>query len=390
MRIRALGVVTPAGAGLEKFLRALQGGDRLVKASGLSSGRFAAELPEPPKSFLRRKGLAPLSRAALLTAAALEDLFASPGAPPEAECGDCGLVVGTAYGHIESKAQFHAEARSEGVGLVSPIVFPNTIINSLAGHAAILFGLKGPNSTVTSGRRSGLEALVRARSLLLSGRARRVIVAGCDEVSPSLLRGLEAAGELARESPAGAAPSVPFDAGCSGIYPGEAAAAVVLESEDVQGPAGNGLAGLALLGQGEATAVGRTLVEASAQAMRAALERAGVASPDLAWAALSGSGSPKLDAAEAAAFREVCGEALPAAALKATFGETFGAAGLLDCAAAMACREQGFVPPTPGYVEDESELPPGSLSRAPRPLGRRAPVLLSAVDTGGALAVVVG
>src|SRR5688572_23102498 len=179
LAVTAMGVIFPGGKGERALLDLLRSGVSRIAPSASDPGKAAAEIGPGVKDLVRRKGLASLSRGALLAAAALEDLLESlPGSVLDDPPGSCALVSGTAHGHLASKAEFHAAARRDGVRLVSPIVFPNTLINSLAGHAAILFGLRGPNSTVTSGRRSGLEAILRAGTLLRAGRARRALALG--------------------------------------------------------------------------------------------------------------------------------------------------------------------------------------------------------------------
>ncbi len=376
MRISSIGVVTAAGAGVDDFVGRLRDGPSLIGASQIREGSSAAELETPPKKLVGRKGLIPLSRSSHLIAAAVANLFQAQGAPAEEDCGDtCGLVVGTAYGHVQSKADFHETAQTEGPAIVSPIVFPNTIINSLAGHAAILFGLRGPNSTVTSGRRSGLEALLRAQSLLRAGRAERVVVGACDEVSDSLLRGLEASGMLAGHGGAGL-----YDSSSTGVTPGEAGIAVFLERGDGDGAQ--------ILGYGESNAVGGPLDAACEAAIAKALERAGVAAADVSWIALAGSGDSTIDDAEASALRSLDLAGRPSAAIKSIFGETFGAGGLLACAAAMVAKPAGFVPATPGALSSDAESL--GLSNASREIGNDGAVLISTVDVTGATAVVLG
>jgi 3-oxoacyl-[acyl-carrier-protein] synthase II len=387
--ITGMGALTAFGCGLEAQMTALRDGSSALRPSRALPGCFAAEIEAPPKTFIKRKGLAALSRAAQITAAALENLLEESGASiPAAELSEHALVVGTAYGHLESKARFHEEALSDGPQLVSPVVFPNSIINALAGHAAILFGMRGPNLTVTSGRRSGLEALLRAASLLLAGRARRAVVAACDEVAPALLRALAASNELRRAPPqAGAdADSGPPAGDSSGVYPGEASAAVFLESATGAAAAGR-VALVRLRGWAEATAVGRSLTAAVGGALRGALERGGSRPEEVSWTALSSCGLEAIDRAEEDAVREVLGGDRPAAALKATFGETFGAAGLLACLAAVICCAEGWVPATPGWTASSSGGP-GGLSPGVRP-APPGPVLVSAVDHTGAAAVLL-
>jgi len=377
--IKEIGVVSPAGVGNETLLSVLRDGRCLVKPSQLDEDMLAAEIAENLKPLVPRRGLMGLSRSALLAAAAIEDLLrAAEGLLPEKNPGECGLVVGTAFGHVESKAEFHHVARREGVRLVSPILFPNTIINSLAGHAAILFGLRGPNSTVTSGRQSGLEALLRASSLLRAGRAARAIVVGCDEVSRSFLRALRSA----RVTPP--------------VCPGEASVALLCEELGGELGDGNSVPGgpaAILTGSGEASCVGTSLPSAVREAMEAALLHAGVTAQDVGWISLSVGGHPETDRAELDAVRQVFGTKIPCVCSKAFFGETFGAAGTLAVAGAILTARAGFLPGLPGGTENSalartlSQQAPWLLQEAVEvPPGR---VLVNSVGEEGATSVVL-
>jgi 3-oxoacyl-(acyl-carrier-protein) synthase len=410
--LRGLGVLSALGDTPEAFASGLFSGRVALARSAARADLFAGEIAEfKPRSYIAQKGLQVLSRSALLTAAALAILRRScaPLLEPEGAaepggagagaredgggklpCERIGLVVGTGFGHIESKARYSEEAAREGPALVSPILFPNTIINSLGGHAAILNGFRGPNSTVTAGCRSSLEALRYAADLLETGRADRVAVAGCDEVSRPLLDGLTALGLLAREDPLGPNSSVPFSQGRSGLYPAEAAAALLLERVSEEGAGPSGLLSPPVLGviegSGSSSSVRRGVQSAAREAMEAALSMAGLRPSEIGWLALSGSGSVPLDAAEAEAARALFGGAAPAAAIKRQSGETFGAGGLLAVAAAVLSLERGEVPPTPGLRGALLE----GLSTEPRPFDPLKSVLVSVVDEDGASALVVG
>jgi 3-oxoacyl-[acyl-carrier-protein] synthase II len=346
--LSGVGVVFPGGRGPRALAEALRAG----------TPPAARTLEKDLKPLVPRKGLSALSRSALLGAAAIENLAAEcAGLLPEEAPGECGLVVGTAFGHVESKADFHHAAVTEGVGLVSPIVFPNTLINSIAGHAAILFGLTGPNSTVCSGRRSGIEAILRAATLIRAGRARRAIVVGCDEVSPSLRRALEAGRreKLVEEDVHGL---------------GEAACALLVEPE--ASARGAGRSPLAVVaGWGERNRVGLSLPEAIESAARGAVAASGLAPGAIGWIAASRGGGARAGE-EAAALSS----AAPRAALvdlKAFFGETFAGSGVLACAAAVAL---GFAPGVPSWL-----VAGGGVARGP--------VLVSAVEDDGATALVL-
>jgi 3-oxoacyl-(acyl-carrier-protein) synthase len=144
-----------------------------------------------------------------------------------------------------------------------------------------------------------------------------------------------------------------------------------------------------ILAHAERSAVGRSLARAVEEAMEAALDGAGLRPEDVGWLSLSAGGKAGLDAAEIAAARAVFGPGKPCAALKAVFGETFGAAGALSAAAAAAALAEGIIPATPRAAGGEriEEAAPGV---SPRVRLSPGPVLVSAVEEDGATALLLG
>jgi 3-oxoacyl-[acyl-carrier-protein] synthase II len=62
--------------------------------------------------------------------------------------------------------------------------FPSSVMNNSAAQCAIRFGLRGPNTTVTTGRMTGLSVLAYARRLHRQGRAPVVLAAAVEDLTP--------------------------------------------------------------------------------------------------------------------------------------------------------------------------------------------------------------
>lgn len=62
--------------------------------------------------------------------------------------------------------------------------FPSSVMNNSAAQCAIRFGLRGPNTTVTTGRTTGLSVLAYARRLHRRGRAPVVLAAAVEDLTP--------------------------------------------------------------------------------------------------------------------------------------------------------------------------------------------------------------
>jgi 3-oxoacyl-[acyl-carrier-protein] synthase II len=129
-----------------------------------------------------------------------------------------GLTLGTTCGSVSGIVEFGWDTFSERPYGVNPATFPNTVINTAAGAAAIKYGLRGANSTVAGGPLAGLGALRHAAVTLRAFHADTIVVGAAEEYTTQnawLTRALR-----------------------PGATPGEGAAMVVLERADVAAQAG--------------------------------------------------------------------------------------------------------------------------------------------------------
>ena len=104
-----------------------------------------------------------------------------------AECGSlaaAGIVVGSAFGTLETNALFAARIREQGARAAEPRRFPYTSPNAVAGECSIAFGLTGPSFSTGGGMHAALEALAAGALLVESGDAERIVVVAVDEVGP--------------------------------------------------------------------------------------------------------------------------------------------------------------------------------------------------------------
>jgi 3-oxoacyl-(acyl-carrier-protein) synthase len=228
--------------------------------------------------------------------------------------------------------------------------FPNTVINSAAGQAAIKFKLGGVNSTICGGGAAGLYALHYAAEFLRLGRARILLAGGAEELSEESFLGFR---KNALTSPSGSLH--PFDSTRDGTISGEGAALLILESADTARTRGAQpwaeITGFGSAHDAHSTHAFDVRAEGATEAIQMALESAGIEPAQIACIISSASGSPAGDEMEARALTNVFGGRLaeiPVCAPKAALGETLGAAGALGALiAALALRRQ-CVPPTPG------------------------------------------
>ncbi|CAG9623399.1 beta-ketoacyl synthase N-terminal-like domain-containing protein [Sutcliffiella rhizosphaerae] len=89
---------------------------------------------------------------------------------------EIGIIVATTYTNLKPIKSLIEEAKEYGINKINPAIFPNTVLNSISGHAAINLGVKGANITISQGDKSGQKALDYALDILQCGILERVIV----------------------------------------------------------------------------------------------------------------------------------------------------------------------------------------------------------------------
>jgi 3-oxoacyl-[acyl-carrier-protein] synthase II len=353
--ITGAGVISSIGAGIEDFERALFAGVSGIGPSQSFGPVFGddavtAEVRDfKPQPWLGNKGIRVLDRIARLVCVAGHMALSGAGlARGDASESDpeMGLVCGTMLGSVHSITSFDWSGLVDGPNYVNPMDFPNTVINSAAGQAAIKFKLGGVNSTICGGGASGLYALHYAAEFLRLGRARILLAGGAEELSEESFLGFR---KNALTSPSGSLH--PFDPTRDGTIPGEGAALLVLESSDSSRAPWAEVAGFGCAHDAHSTHAFQLRADGATEAIQMALESAGIEPAQIACIVSSASGSPAGDEMEARALSNVFGARLaeiPACAPKAALGETLGAAGALGALIATLALRRQCVPPTPG------------------------------------------
>jgi 3-oxoacyl-[acyl-carrier-protein] synthase II len=150
--------------------------------------------------------------------------------------------------------------------------------------------------------------------------------------------------------------SRPFDAQRDGFVPSEGSAVLVLESlEHAVGRGANILAELAGFG---CTADAGHLVQpeetgsAAAQAMKLALDDAGVPLDEVDYINAHGTSTPLNDAVETAAIKRLFGDRayqVPISSTKSMIGHSLGASGSLEAVASVMTITQSVIHPTVNF-----------------------------------------
>jgi len=395
------GVLSPLADSAASLHAALLAGESGLKAIELFptdgiAARQAGEIrPFDPKAYLGDRNLRPIDRTSRLLLVAAGQALAGSGWSPEDLAGrDVGLVAGTNFCSVRTIAEFDRRGQQLGPSYASPIDFANSVINAAAGQAAIWYGLRGVNSTVSAGEASGLMAIAQGTDLVAGGRADALLAGGVEELCYESLLGFERAGRLASSNGHAATP-IPFDARRNGFTLAEGAALVVLESAEAA--AARGARVLAeVLGHGEAFDPSRgsgTTAAAVARAVRSALGDADLPPEAIDAVSASANGSVYADREEALGLFLALGAhaaEVPVTAVKSMLGEALGASGGFQAISMLETLATGRLPGIRGFAGGDEGFPLGGARAEARALPVRRALLVAVSGDGQVGALVLG
>jgi len=395
--ITGVGVVSPIGIGKDSYWEGLQEGKSGIKPITLFDTsdfnvKVGGEITDfNAKEILGRKGLVDFDRSTTLLLAAsqfaLEDGKLEIN---EENTYKTGISVGTTFGSLNSILEFDKESIVEGPKFVNASRFPNTVINSPASRVAIRHGIKGLNSTISTGICSGLDALDYAIHQINFNRADRVLVGSVEEMCLQTFLGFYKLDYLSGIKNGNAPISCPFDKKRDGIVFGEGASIVILEELN------SALQRKAEI-YGEILSVGSNFdpnklhkYNPKATGIIGAMISAKSSLQDIDCIFTNANSTQDADLIEAKAIKKVfdkfC-EKIPVTAIKSMIGETFSASGGLALVAALGALEQGFIPPCINLSEKDSDCALNLDNKARNQEVKR--VMINTFNPNGANTVVI-
>jgi 3-oxoacyl-(acyl-carrier-protein) synthase len=143
-----------------------------------------------------------------------------------------GIVVGTEYGDFTSSRDFAEGFLRRGPAGLSPMIFPNTVMNTMASIAAIAIGAKAPSVTVNQAVLAGDLAVARAAQMIADGRADAMVAGGVDELFHDVYRRLSEMGALSPMRSRAPEGCRPYATDHNGPVLGEGATFLVLEERE--------------------------------------------------------------------------------------------------------------------------------------------------------------
>jgi 3-oxoacyl-[acyl-carrier-protein] synthase-1 len=356
--VTGFGILSPLGRGATETTAAL-----LAGRSGIVSMRPAwaeAGLRSQVAGYVdaaslrenfERKQARFLCDAAVLAAEAMKDAIADAGlATKEVQDPRTGIILGTGAGaSMPDAIALGDRLRERGGAKVGPYQVPLIMGSSLTANLSTIFHVRGHSYSVTSACSTSAHAALIGLDLIRSGRQDRVFVGGAEDVnfySASAFDGMGALSTAHNDEPHRA--SRPLDKQRDGFVFAGGAAVLVLEELGIAQARGAKIRGI-LRGAG-ASCDGQDMVAPNGigaeDAMRLALEDAGVARERIDYINLHGTSTPLGDLIEVEAIRNVFGPRVPTfSSTKSMTGHGLGAAGAQEAVFCLLMLQDGFIAP---------------------------------------------
>jgi 3-oxoacyl-[acyl-carrier-protein] synthase II len=359
--ITGLGAITPLGNSPGEFWQSLLAGRSGIGPithfdASRHECRIAGEVKGfDPLDYLDRKDVKRTDRfvhlALAATQQALED---AQFRITDLNAEQVGVILGTGIGGIRVLEEQQTIYLQKGPDRCSPFMVPMMIANMAAGHVAIRFGAKGPNSCTVTACASGSNAIGDAFRLIQRGEVQVAITGGTEAaVTPLSVAGFSAMKALSTRNDAPEQACRPFDRDRDGFVMGEGAGILLLEELEHARSRGAKIyaeiVGYGLTCDAHHITNPAPAGEGAARAMRLALKDAGIRPEEVQHINAHATSTPVGDVAEVQAIRAVFGEHAPRLAISATksmTGHLLGGAGGIATVATALAIYHGWVPPT--------------------------------------------
>lgn len=401
--ITGMGVVAPNGIGIDNFWDSLvhgRSGVRKITHFDVSSYpcQVAAEVPDfDPTDYMDPKTAKRLSRFAQFALASSRMAVNDSGIDLSKEDPfRLGVLIGTAIGGGDFSENQHNIFLEKGLKRISPYSAISISTHSASGIISSQFRLKGPNTTVSSGCNSGLDASYLAYNAIRIGDADLMIVgAGEAPITPYIYAIFCSSGFLSRENREPKKALKPYDINSDGLVLGEGGAILIMEERDHALKRNANIFG-EVLGYSSANEANDIFgLENTNGSMifnlKQSLINANLDVKDIDYINAHGNGLLPYDISETEAIKKVFGEIaynIPISSIKPITGHSISTTGIFQIIASLLTIKHSIIPPT---INLENPDPQCDLNYVPHyPLKKEIQtVLVNAHGFGGRLTALI-
>jgi 3-oxoacyl-[acyl-carrier-protein] synthase II len=356
-----MGMITPLGASMESTWSGLMAGDSGIRpiqtfdTEGFPV-RFGGAVPEfdmseylSVKDARRMDGFIQFGMVAGMQAVKDSGLEVT-----DENRHRIGVAVGSGIGGIVTIETCHDIVVNRGPTKVTPFFVPSCIINMVAGHLSIMYGMQGPNIAITTACTTGTHNIGFAARMIAAGDADAMLAGGAEKsTSPTTMAGFAAMRALSTRNDDPTRASRPWDKDRDGFVLSDGAGVLVLEEYEHAKARGAKiyceLAGFGMSADASHMTSPSENGSGAAMSMQNALRDAGLNGSDIDYINAHGTSTPLGDVAETKAVKTVTGDHKTKVAVSSTksmIGHLLGASGAVEAVISALAIERQVAPPT--------------------------------------------
>jgi 3-oxoacyl-[acyl-carrier-protein] synthase II len=376
--VTGLGALTPVGGSAEESWTNLLAGVSGAQAfpsvmdctdNPFDTSTYPTHVAAPvknfdPSAYMEPKPARRMARFSQLAVAAATMAVTDANLEIHREASErIGVVLSNSIGSVAVTERNYRSLTERGWQRMHPLFMAMVLPNMVSANVSIVLGARGYNNTVVTACAGGTTAVGEAAEVIRRGVADVILAGGADApICEMTLAGMSLIGALSTRNDPPEKASCPFDAERDGFVAAEGAAVLVLE--ELEHARARGVRPLAeVLGYGNTSDAYHVTGpdptgEASAAAMRLALDDAGVPPDAIDHVNAHATSTPLGDKLETVAIKRLFGNhayRLPITANKSMTGHMFAASGALEAMACVLAIDRSVIPPTINYEHPDPE-----------------------------------
>jgi 3-oxoacyl-[acyl-carrier-protein] synthase II len=289
----------------------------------------------------------------------------------------CGAIMGSGIGGLGTiESEYHAFLKANSPRKISPFFIPATIVNMIAGHLSIQYGLRGPNLGIVTACTTSTHALGLGMRTIQYGDADWVLTGGGEmATTPCGLGGFGQAKALSTRNEAPQEASRPWDLERDGFVLSDGGGAIVLEELGHAQRRGANiyaeLIGFGMSGDAFHITAPPEDGDGARLAMANALKDAQINAGDVQYVNAHATSTPLGDRAETVAMKNAFGEharRLAVSSTKSMTGHLLGAAGVVEAIFSILAIRDQVAPPTTNYHTPDPQCDLDYVPNSARPM----------------------
>ena len=359
--ITGIGLVTPLGIGVDESWSALCAGQsgigEITRFDTTDYGtKIAGEVKNfNPIDFMEKKEAKRMETFIAYAIAATRMATEDSGIKiDDTNAHRIGVLTGCGLGGLNMLEITAHTVETKGPKRASPFFIPMLIGNMAPGMISILFGARGPNSSVATACAAGSHAVGDAYEIIKYGRADAMITGGVESViTRTCIAGFGAMKALSTRNGDPQKASRPFEKDRDGFVVGEGSGMMILESLDHALERGAKiyaeLVGYGMSGDGYHITSPPPDGDGARRCMLDAIENAGIEPGQIDYINAHGTSTPLNDLYESRAIKAAFGDAAKKVAISSTksmTGHLLGGAGGIETVFSALTIKHGIMPPT--------------------------------------------